>query len=119
MSENVKTTVTRVFKDGKLLSKDERDQEVTHEAVVFPEGVAVTRVSIGLDLPLILYPYGGNAKPTVHVSVPTVTEEEQISEAIKYAYAKCEQFLDEQVKQYTAWLDSKKIDWKKVEQGVK
>ena len=109
--------VTKAFKDGKLLEQEERTEEI--KPVFFPENAAVAKVHVSRDLPFILYGYGGNAKASVHISVPCLFEQSEVEDAVKYATEFCQKEVVDQMNSYQSWLDSRGIDWKKVDDQMK
>jgi hypothetical protein len=119
IEEKIKTRVTKAFKDGKLLSEEDRTQEITEKCVTFEDNVAVAKISISREFPIMVYGFGGNAKASVHISVPCVLEESEVSDALKYATSFCDSVISEQSHSYKEWLDSQGIDWKKIEKVLK
>lgn len=117
--QQIKTRVTKAFEDGKLIPAEEQTTDISRTAVSFPEEVATGTISIGRDFPMMVYGFGGNAKASVHVSVPFQLEESEIEDAVKYATDLCEKELVKQKTAYIKWLDSLNVDWKKVEKAMK
>ena len=116
--EKMKETVYSVFDDdGNILPEDQR-QDITEKCLFYPENLALGRLSLGVDAPMILYKYG-NAKASIHISIPTPIVESEIEKARKYAKKLAEKHIDQQYDEYKRFLDEQGIDWKKVESKIK
>ena len=114
-AEQQKITIMSAFKDGNLIPATEQDEEITKEAVFFPDNVGVGKVSIGMDQSIKIYGFGGNAKVSVHVSIPFALTGSELTKATEFATSFCESKIVGQVEQYKQWLESCGIDWKKIE----
>jgi len=107
--------VTRNFLDGDLVEKGPEYE--THD-LIFPENAKVMRLSISREQPLQVYAYG-NAKTSIHVSIPCLMEETEIENAMEYLTNFANSQMREQSLQYLEALESRGIDWEKVDKQMK
>jgi len=117
--KEIRVRITKAFKDGELIPADEQTVDITKTAVTFPEGIKTATVSIGRDFPMMVYGFGGNAKASVHISVPCVLEKSELEDAVKFATKICDRELEGQKNDYLGWLDSMNVDWEKVTKAMK
>jgi hypothetical protein len=72
-----------------------------------------------MDQSLKIYGFGGNAKISIHVSVPCVMSESELENAKEFALNFCSTEISKQIEQYKEWLDASEIDWKKIDNNIK
>lgn len=88
------------------------------EEVVFKDGAAVAKVSVGSELPLKLEKFL-NAKQSIHITVPCYATEAGIKDAYEFASKFCEDHLGMKMQEYMNHLDSMGVDYTKIAEGVK